>query len=287
MLQLIGAPQVIDSLYTLAAPQLNAVESSHPTTADIKRALHRWLSDVQPETARPSSDAVAYIGGGPDHARLLKLFNATSKLDDTDYRVDAPTNAPENERKLERIRAGVERLQGRDEVWGQVFDLSMFSVFAAPCEIAGGGTASHAVGVLWVDPRERWTDRDIEELLIHELAHTLLFYEEWRYGLFTSAEAMLAREHYALSAIRAVERPLDKSLHSVVVATEVLLARDSVLGHPAADGLHPRTEELAAGTLASIDSIFENADSVLTPRSRELMGACRERVTRLTTGVPA
>jgi hypothetical protein len=122
--------------------------------------------------------------------------------------------------------------------------------------------------------------RDLQEFLIHELGHTLLFLDEWRFGLFTSYPELLKRENWVASAIRKTVRPLDKAFHSVVVATEVLLARDHLLGHPATSVLHPSSPVLASGVLRSIESMTGDptARLLLTDHALRLLDRCQRIV---------
>jgi hypothetical protein len=165
----------------------------------------------------------------------------------------------------------------------------MFTVFWAPCKVAAGGTTSQALGVLWADPRPWWSERDLVEFLIHELTHTLIFLDEWRQPQFSSRQALTDRSNYALSAIRGAPRPLDKTLHSIIVGVEVLLAREDALGHTEHDGLHPGSRELREGVIQSIASIRDVAgrNDSLAPRGWELLDACDSSLSTLPAPVGA
>lgn len=69
---------------------------------------------------------------------------------------------------------------------------------------------------------------------------------------------MLLEENYAMSAILAKKRPLDKVFHSILVCTEVLLARRDVFGHPAAPKLHPPTSIMLNQAFESIIYLEKN-----------------------------
>jgi hypothetical protein len=276
MIRLCGAEKNLASIWALSEPY---ADSEVPTSQQVRDALWQCLDANQPDVPRPRGP-IEFLSGGETRDELLRIFNTESRLDDTPYQLTSAEDDEVGAEKLRRVRAALEELEDLDPTTKSIFDLTMFAVFWAPCGTAAGGTTSQALGVLWADPRDSWERRDYLEFLVHELAHNLLFLSEWRYGLFTSPEAMTDRSNFALSAIRQTVRPLDKSLHSVIVGAEVLLAREEVLGHTEEVGLHPGSAELRRGVAESIDSIREVAarSEVLTPHAVELLDLSDEVV---------
>lgn len=276
MIRLWGAEQNLATILALSRPY--AVEGQTGTEA-VRDALLCCLNANQPGVPRPRGP-IEFVRAEGKYESLLEIFNMESRLDDTPYRLDTGARDETGAEKLTQMRSALEELGRRDPTTRSIFDLTIFVVFWAPCGIATGGTTSQALGVLWADPRRAWSERDFLEFLIHELSHYLLFLSEWRYGLFSSPEEMTNRANYAASAIRRAVRPLDKAFHSVVVGTEILLAREEVLGHTEATGLHPGSVELRDGVAHSIDSIAEVAErgGVLSPHALQLLDRSREVV---------
>jgi hypothetical protein len=273
MIRLCGAESNLQTILALSRPYARGKECSKP--GEAREGLRQFLTAVQPDVPRRAG-ALAYLTSGAEHEELLGIFDSGSSLDDTPYRFDGADDRAGGMQKLERIERALAALERIDPLSKAVFDLAMFTVFWAPCGIAGGGTTSQALGILWADPRPAWSERDLLEFLIHELTHTLVFLDEWRHPQFTSREALAERSNYALSAIRRTERPLDKTLHSIVVGTEVLLAREEALGHTSRDGLHPGSAELRSTIIESIASIRKVGarNDSLAARGWELLDRC-------------
>ena len=273
MIRLWGADNNLETIVALSRPY--GLESDLSMLA-VREALRNCMTANQPEVPRPNGELVFTTANG-EYQPLLGIFNTESRLDDTPYHLDRGLDATVGKAKLDRVREGVETLRAVDPLAGSFFDLAMFVVFWSPSESATGGTTSQALGVLWVDQPSSWAERDYSEFLVHELSHTLLFLAEWRFGLYSSPEAMTDPSNYAASAIRQTMRPLDKSLHSIIVGAEVLLAREQVLGHTEEYGLHPGSTELRDGVSQSIESVAEVASrsEVLTPFALDLLERAR------------
>lgn len=280
MITLIGPKGCLENVYALSAPYS---DESKPGAVALKRGYQAFLGAAQPHLPVAEDQAPVYVG--PDdtetYGQLYDAFNAGSNLDDTAYDFEDARVTPEASThalcQLGLIEARVASLRSVYPVFGSIFDLAVNFVFAAASANASGGTINSALGVLWADPRADWRDQDHFEFLVHELSHILLFLDEWRFQLFRSLEELADPDNYALSAIRGVARPLDKTFHSIVVSTEVLIARDRLLGHPDEPVLHPTSPVLIEGTRASIDSIRALIPrGILRPRAVELLDRCDE-----------
>src|SRR5581483_6992105 len=116
-----------------------------------------------------------------------------------------------------------------------------------------GGSTSQAIGVIWANPKVSYTTADIIEILVHELSHHAMFLDELRYTHY-SYSRVPQQSTWARSAILNVARPLDKVLHSIVVAIEVLLFRDGYLGYPVNPRVHPPTRVMIEQLRDSISS---------------------------------
>ncbi|MDI5973972.1 HEXXH motif-containing putative peptide modification protein [Streptomyces sp. SL13] len=284
MLHLFGEEDNLTTITSLAYPFL---DRSVPLTArSVKDAYREFLRTVQPKVP-VETGGIHYIRDRERAADYLAAFRTDSMLTDTRYQFETADSASraaveEARQAVGRIEAGACSLAARDTSFGNVYPLAMNAVFHAPSKVATGGTTSGALGVLWVDPRETWQERDIQEFLYHELGHTLLFLDERRFGLFTSYPQMVDRKNWVTSAIRGTVRPLDKAFHSAVVATEVLLAREETLGHPMSAVLHPLSPQLASGALTSARDIERSpARQLLTKHAAGILRRSRDQVERL------
>ena len=156
-------------------------------------------------------------------------------------------------------------------------------VFCAPCDTAYGGTTSTAVGVIWADPRTTWTSRDFWEFLLHETVHNLLYLDNLRYTHYLNGREMAKSANFVPSAIRAIARPLDKVLHSIVVATEILALRYALSRDHSPSEIHPASETLIAQTEASIRAVDELPTTaiILSSRMLEIHDNCRRRLNEI------
>jgi len=84
-----------------------------------------------------------------------------------------------------------------------------------------GGTASNALGCIWLSPLRQWTTIDFAEAILHESIHLSLFMGDVVHGLYISAKKVREPEAMCISAIRKVARPVDKALHSACVAASL------------------------------------------------------------------
>lgn len=93
---------------------------------------------------------------------------------------------------------------------------------------------------------------------------------------------MYIKENFSLSAILQAERPIDRVLHSIVVATEVLMLRARNLVDHSECQIHPSTSSLIDSTQKSIDKLLShsNRDRILTPRSLEIIETCQNSISQ-------
>lgn len=113
---------------------------------------------------------------------------------------------------------------------------------------------------------------------MHELAHNLLFLDECCGEHYVSYDVLEEPTKQAISAIRMTPRRLDLVVHSLVAAIEVLLARESWLGHPSEPKTHPPSSVLLANCYKLFRSIHEvsNWDRLVKERGIEIIYRCKE-----------
>lgn len=226
-----------------------------------------------------------FIGDAAIEERLRDAYRASSLNDLKQQQIIGEAFTPAERGSLTgRVREGYEHLSISNRDLQAVFDLAIHSIFFRRSTrtdagaVSFGGSSSTAMGAIWISGHGALTKHDIAEFLVHELTHHLLFISERCRAQFHYKE-MIKPENYAQSAILNKKRPLDKVVHSVVVSTELLLARRRYLG----DGkvmVHPDTDTLRARTLRSIDEVLTmpNRDKVITPWTVELLERCQDAV---------
>ena len=258
--------------------KLNFYQAVSSLTSGIKAAYKKFLHQIQPSVPISTLDTIEFVNDIHKSKTLASLFAEKSKLDDFDHIFSDRTQFQIEQ--LELAKWHLQKLKEIDENLFSLFSLVINMLFSGPSELAGGGSSSGAIGCIWINPRLSWGTQDFMEFFVHEMTHSLVFLDEFRYRHYENYTGMLLEENYAISAILAKKRPLDKVFHSILVSTEVLLARQDVLGHPEAPKLHPPTSIMLDKTLESIDFLEKNRTVyfLFTSRGKELITTCKEHL---------
>ncbi|MEU9418386.1 HEXXH motif-containing putative peptide modification protein [Streptomyces sp. NPDC048272] len=282
MLTLYGTDEVIRNVY-----RLSRGERKQPvtTTGELRDQYLDFLSGDRfkapvnlgaeifikdPETERQL--AAAYSGG------ILNDLDQTNVIGDS-------FDTEVRDRKIATARSALAELLTLNEDIAVVFPLVIHSVFLKQTNrldngsAAHGGSSSNAIGSIWLSLNDTLTQNDVMELFIHELTHHLLFIDEYSHNHFVYEE-IGKKENYALSAIRGTHRPLDKVIHSIVVATELVTARERYLGHGGSElEVHPESHKILEDTLASCASVLalENLEKLVSDRAIDFVKSCASR----------
>ena len=186
------------------------------------------------------------------------------------------------------LNNNIDKLNKLNHEFYELFRLSIHSIIICSSKInqsrmkANGGTSNKLIGLIWLNLKPDLLDQDIQEMLIHELTHTLVFLDELNFGHF-NYNNLSKKEFWAKSSILQMQRPMDKVIHSIIVSSELLLARNTFLSNKDSVSLHPNSKNLKTNTLSAIDSVFnlKNIDDVCLPRSIELVEKAQKCVINL------
>lgn len=292
MISLAGPQRVVETLHVVSSAHLTKSNQSVVTGDDsleaLRRAYHLMIGDKQP-TLRAVLPAETYpitVSGGDAHAGLITAFlHSVEGEDSVDYQIfTAEERSPEDSVSGQQAQVNL-ALDALAESWPEfrgLYELIVPVLLFAPDQGLAGGTASTVLGVLWLDPKRHWSRTDMQEFLLHEFVHHTLFLEERRFGFYQNMELLVRDEYLTHSAIRQDRRPLDKVLHSIVVGTEILLARlEKRIPHTDGEAynLHPESGALLEGLHASLAEVFRlPLDELLQPRPIEILDLCRKRL---------
>ncbi|CAM4323475.1 aKG-HExxH-type peptide beta-hydroxylase [Bordetella muralis] len=191
-----------------------------------------------------------------EFCRLLSDDDLTILDDKNQAQVISQEPDPLVEKKAMLLRSAIECLGVLSSEHKCLFDFLITDIFLMPSKDASGGSTSSAIGVIWANPKITHRVPDVVEFIVHELTHHAMFIDEHRYGHYDH-RALMNPDSWAQSAILKVPRPLDKVIHSIVVATEIVMFREKFIGHPAAPLMHPPTPKILAQLVASVDSVEE------------------------------
>ncbi|MEV1026124.1 HEXXH motif-containing putative peptide modification protein [Streptomyces sp. NPDC050264] len=293
MISLKGPQSVVETLYVVSSAHARKTGQDVPAGSDALAALratyHLMISDKQPalrDVLPGAADLPVAVGSGPAHSGLVKAFiGSVAGEASVDYDIfsRAQEDTPQELRaKHAPVEAALAETGRQWPEFRSLYELLVPVLLYAPDGGLAGGTASTVLGVLWLDPKGHWNSVDIQEFLLHEFVHHTLFLEERRHGFYKNMGLLVEDRYLTRSAIRQDRRPLDKVLHSIVVGTEVLLARHEkrIVRPQGVDlNLHPASAELLAGVTTSLDDVFAlPLDELLRPRPIEILELCRERL---------
>lgn len=286
MLSLFGRDQVVTNLCRLV--KAHNAGFAIEDVADLRNGYIAFLRDRQglPVLGRGIEDIFVQ----DDHVEsVLGAAFKKGALNDLNQ-ADVLGNAYLHEIRQAKISIASKALTqalSLDEDFCFIFGLVVHSVFVRPCKRAPGARGSHggsssaAIGSIWLTVAEDIGQIDLIEMYIHELAHHLLFIDELNHPQF-NYDCIASKDNFALSAILKKSRPLDKVIHSIVVASEILGARRSFLHSDEETAIHPATDALIRDTLASIGSVegLKNIGTLITPHLRGVLEQCREMCLR-------
>jgi HEXXH motif-containing protein len=279
MLMQMGVAAQIETLVALAGATDFHASKQLKSLIDLTRAYRKFLASLGQRSIDVHSHEPTYTTTTSDATKLTALFSNNSILDDkSQATVIAETHDPEWEQKRARIEHALNELSIYCSPYAELFKTIVTTIFISPSAVARAGSTSHAIGVIWMNPKLSYTTLDLVEILLHEFTHQTMFLDELRYGHY-SYRALEDRSTWATSAILNVSRPLDKVLHSVVVAAEVLLFRHRYIGQPAVPRVHPPTEKMLRQLRESLTSVEVTANKypgILTPRGNMIVAGVRQ-----------
>lgn len=261
MLLQFGIQSQISNLVTLIGAQDLSTARSLTSIGDIQSAYRSFIEHVQNRRPSGSPGATRIITSAREANQFRSVFTNDSLLDDKKQseviRTCRDAQATEKRALLKRA---LKELALHSNEHRLLFDTVITDIFILPSEIARAGSTSSALGVIWANPKLQYSLHDVIEMLVHELTHHEMFLDELRHAHY-DYKTMLDKRTWAQSAILHVSRPLDKVLHSAVVATEILLLREQILGHPIRPAIHPPTPMLmryVGESLASMDAVLQS-----------------------------
>jgi hypothetical protein len=264
----------VETVVALSQATTGSQRSAPNSIAHLRNHYRHFLSHLGQREIGAETDEIRWITDAGKLQDLANLFSNDSLLDDRGQAAVISRNQDEEcLEKKDRLNIALEEIGFFSAEYAALFQTIITDIFILPSRVAKGGSTSQAVGVIWANPRISYTIFDLMEILVHEFTHHAMFLDELRYGHYAYVE-ILKRSTWARSAILNVDRPLDKVLHSTVVAVEVLLWRSSYLGHPVQPRVHPPTDvlvEQVSSSIASMEASVKQNRAIFQPRALALL----------------
>jgi hypothetical protein len=282
MYSTLGFEDIIKNVYRISAPY--ASSGAVQTIDDLRLAYHEFLAKYHPGLPVNRADDL-FIAEASREEAVVDAYAGNNVLNDLKQDAVIGT-AYSHDVKLERIaiaRDALEDLLAADEKFGQVFRLVIHSIIVRPSRqdverSARGGSSSGAIGTIWLTVGTGISKYDLMEMFVHELTHNLMYIDELNYPHY-NYDKVLDRKTQAFSAILKRSRPMDKVIHSIVVASELLLGRRTFLPDGQIATVHPSDPQLIHDTQVSLESVYSmpDMDNVVMPRVREILDRCIDK----------
>lgn len=221
--------------------------------------------------------------------RTIKLRNSfgasASTLDDLDQKNMIMPNPVSEDIRIEmenKIINARKILKISHPTFYKIHEFVIHSIFISHSNTIGNrccnaASSSDSIGVIFINANTDLSIYDILELLIHETTHTLIFIDELCNKQF-DYNLLIDPEYFSQSAILKIKRPLDKVIHSIIVAAQVLLYRlkkSQGLYDTNSMHAHPKTSELLDQTNQAIFDVEnmnqEKASAVMTDHVNSLV----------------
>jgi len=263
------------------------------TEKQFRKVYQDCLANEQPECfwLRPENSTFLSHLKTPvsqeNHQRFLDIYNSeTTALDDLDQKSVISSKDHDTAPMVRKLEAAYRYLETSSPIHANFLEALIEQVFIDGSDVAAGGTTSDAVGVIWSNPHPKFSDADLAEFLVHELTHNCMFLDEWLYPHY-DYDIMFDENTWALSAILDKKRPIDKVIHSLAVAAEIVLLRDRFFGEPTDPKAHPPSQQICASMKTTIADVLEvqHKTSVLADRTLEIIDMVQDQV--LTTKLAA
>ena len=245
------------------------------TTEQLKTQYLAFLSVHLPKMLLPENIDINLSDDIEMGNRLSECYRVGSSLNDKMQQevMGSPMSLEDGARLIALTKQSLAALETKHSEYYQLFKLAIHTIFFRNSTKAAAGSTSSALGVIWIGNLAKTNVGDFLELFIHELTHNLVFVDELCHAHYNSYESLSQKKNFARSAILKDQRPLDKVIHSIVVAAEIFLARKTFLSDIGPVKIHPCSEKLREAILASIHSVLaiDDINCLLLPRAFEIL----------------
>lgn len=287
MYYLCGIDQCIKNIYCLASKfSLAPIK----TTNDLKKPYLEFLKSHLPKLPVPENIEINFLDNEKLEKELVECYKVSSTLNDrlqTDM-IGGELSEEKKQNLINLTKAALEELKKRNLDYYNIFNLVIHTIFFRQSTKAAGGSTTSALGVIWLSDLPHITKNDLLELFVHELTHNLYFIDELCHLHYSNYDMISMKNNFAVSALLHINRPIDKVMHSILVATELLITRSGFLKDNGVINVHPDSNTLRQNALHSIESIkgVKNIKSLMTVRGFDLLEKC-ETYLKITHNVAA
>lgn len=265
------------NLETIAVVSKNFLQQSSKEISfgDFKEAYFKFTQYLNPCIPRPSTlHEICFVADEDLTNRLTGFFieDVGSEKHVSGYQFQKICEKISLERKFTLIKKALDFYQKNNQDCSFLTNLLFSYICLIQSDNVICATTPKALGLLLMDAKE-WSTWDICEMFVHETTHQLVSLDEYRYEHYSNILELNKIDNYALSAIRKCKRPLNKVVHSIVVAYEILEYRNQLAEFNVTINVHPATKILIEQIKESIKSIncIKHINELLMPRARSII----------------
>jgi len=260
MYQLLSPQIIVENIVALASPYIqNKKKLDSPS---LKKAYCDYLQSIQPYCPLIHNNQLFYSDSETEN--LFSDYFSDSEIDMAEIyekiNLDAVMYPIANDR-LNILKKSFSHIEKIDPTFCDVFRLVMNTVFCTVTKNLGGTSVNPKyIGVMCAHHDMQSEEDVIPELFTHEFTHNAILIDEHRYGHYKNYESLKDPETYIDATDRGMhfKLPLNRILHSMLVAVEIIKLRDAFIGHQPRINQHVVTDQLIARDKKYIKTIEEN-----------------------------
>ncbi len=249
---------------------------------DIKNGYIQFLKKYHPILPKPTTNELQFVRDNETIEELTKYFLPNNRMSEKDLveisRIDTKFTEKELDTATSITRKSLEFINNIDSDLYQMIKLYINHIFFRKSETSSGGSTSGAIGVIWCSGVLEWNEIEMAEFLIHEFTHNTVFVDELINKYFTTYEKIISEENWAKSAILHRKRPLDKVVHSIIVAHNVISFREKIPANLRSTKVHPDTKIIKKQIDDALQSTYQvqNNTNILTDTLLDHLNICQK-----------
>jgi len=258
--QLLSPKIIVENIIVLASPYITT--QSKLDSVVLKQAYCDYLQNIQPYCPLIRNDQLFYADAETEF--LFQNYFSDPEIDMTEVYQHIDINKvmyPDPNTRCDVLNRAFSRMEQQDSTFGSLFRLVMNTIFCTVSKHIGGTSVNPKyLGVMCAHHDMHSEETVVPELLIHEFTHHTVLLDEHRYGHYKSYQALSDPDTHIDSYDRGMhfKFPLNRIMHSMLVAVEVIKLRDNYIGHLPCINQHANTEVLIARDKEYIKTIEKN-----------------------------
>ncbi len=231
------------------------------TESDLKNAFLNFLAEVQPRVPKPSKLNNLFAIDSYTKKALISIFNADGILNCTAENIKGKEEEyTENEEILLKhlYLQGIDYISNFEPNLEKLFKLVINYIFFSKNHINKlDSSSSNALGVIWSAGHLEWEVPDVAEFLIQELTHHLVFIDEQCSEYYKDYTILHNKDNWIYSTILDTPSSIDRAIHSVLIAHEIIEFRKQIPDDNACGTLYTNNRQLTTQMVDDIESIMD------------------------------